>query len=95
MTTAFTLQTKIGLSVIMGLGVAASIFASFKTVQLRWIADAEDPTYSLGQVALWHYTELWSVLICGSIPPIHILFRVAYRKMGTILRLRSYPNQIS
>ncbi|KAF2438305.1 hypothetical protein P171DRAFT_504428 [Karstenula rhodostoma CBS 690.94] len=69
------LQTKISLSVLMGLGVFAMVFSIVKTIKLQAISEKGDPTYALADLAIWWTLEAYMVLLAASIPTLKPVVR--------------------
>lgn len=80
---AFSLPTKIGLSVLMGLGVVAGACTIVKTVNLKLLTKLEDTTWTLAELILWNQTEMWVVFIVSCMPPTTAFFRFAYRESAS------------
>ncbi|KAJ5289221.1 hypothetical protein N7478_002251 [Penicillium angulare] len=76
-------RVKIGLCVLMGLGVAACVCAIVKTTTLRVIAETEDVTYYMAQLIILNETEKWVVFIVGCIPPIRPLLMIVFHRLLT------------
>ncbi|KAK3207682.1 hypothetical protein GRF29_96g28712 [Pseudopithomyces chartarum] len=69
------LQTKISLSILMGLGVFAMVFSIVKTIKLQAISEKGDPTYALADLGLWFTLEAYMVLLAASIPTLKPVVR--------------------
>ncbi|KOC08623.1 hypothetical protein AFLA70_391g000860 [Aspergillus flavus AF70] len=82
---AFSLPTKIGLSVLMGLGVVAGACTIVKTVNLKLLTKLEDTTctYSRETLTIVAETEMWVVFIVSCMPPTTAFFRFAYRESAS------------
>ncbi|KAJ5949796.1 hypothetical protein N7454_001380 [Penicillium verhagenii] len=76
-------RVKIGLCVLMGLGVAACVCAIVKTITLRVLAETEDVTYYMAQLVILNETEKWVVFIVGCIPPIRPLLMIVFHSLLT------------
>ncbi|MCJ1277470.1 hypothetical protein MMC21_005283 [Puttea exsequens] len=74
-------KLKIGLCLLMSGGVIATACAIVKTVYIELISKTEDRTYVLTPLLLWAYSEMWAILILGSIPPIRPLFIRGFRRL--------------
>ncbi|KAL4778722.1 hypothetical protein BJX76DRAFT_362460 [Aspergillus varians] len=71
-----TLQVKIGLIVLLGLGIFAMVASVIKTTQLHILANANSsPTSATVNLERWLYIETYIVIITASIPLIRSLFR--------------------
>ncbi|OJJ44531.1 hypothetical protein ASPZODRAFT_134612 [Penicilliopsis zonata CBS 506.65] len=82
---------KIGLCVLMGMGIIASVCAIAKTVELSALTRTEDTTYFIGRLDIWNTTEMWVILIVGCIPPIRPLIVRILKKVSSTVYTRSYP----
>ncbi|KAJ5931120.1 hypothetical protein N7466_006613 [Penicillium verhagenii] len=76
-------RVKIGLCVLMGLGVAACVCAIVKTITLQVLAETEDVTYYMAQLVILNETEKWVVFIVGCIPPIRPLLMIVFHSLLT------------
>lgn len=91
-------STKVSLSFLMGLGVFAMICSIIKTIQLRAIAEKDDPTYGMCVLAIWWTLEAYMVLIAASIPTLRPLTNRAYpsqTRSGGILSNTSKSHNLS
>ncbi|KAJ5771596.1 hypothetical protein N7520_002125 [Penicillium odoratum] len=79
-------RVKIGLCVLMGLGVAACVCAIVKTTTLRVLAETEDITYYMAQLIFLNETEKWVVFIVGCIPPIRPLLMIIFHRLLTSVK---------
>ncbi|KAJ5089737.1 hypothetical protein N7532_008421 [Penicillium argentinense] len=68
------LSTKIGLCLLMGGGLIAGIAGINKTTAIASITHAEDLTYSIAKLDTWVLTEMWFIIIFGSIPVLRPFF---------------------
>ncbi|KAJ5168552.1 uncharacterized protein N7482_004146 [Penicillium canariense] len=68
------LSTKIGLCLLMGGGLIAGIAGINKTIAIASITNVEDLTYAIYQLNTWVLTEMWFILIFGSIPVLRPFF---------------------
>ncbi|OOQ84700.1 hypothetical protein PEBR_29028 [Penicillium brasilianum] len=85
------LRVKIGLCVLMGLGVIACACSIIKTTYLRVLSETDDVTYYLALLSTWNETEKWVVLIVGSIPPIRPLLVIIFRRLLSTVKSSSGP----
>ncbi|CRG84247.1 dihydroxyacetone kinase [Talaromyces islandicus] len=70
------LQVKLGLIVLLGLGLFAMVASVIKTVQIHVLASASsDPTMATVNLERWLYIETYLVIITTSIPCIRPLIR--------------------
>ncbi|KXL41908.1 hypothetical protein M433DRAFT_339467 [Acidomyces richmondensis BFW] len=76
---------KLGLSILMGLGVVACACSAVKTYKLSALSNTSDVTYYVGQLDIWNTTEMWIVLIVACIPPIRALLRqILHKAVSTV-----------
>ncbi|KAJ5923774.1 hypothetical protein N7454_009019 [Penicillium verhagenii] len=68
------LSTKVGLCLIMGGGLIAGIAGINKTIAIASITEAEDLTYAIYKLNTWVLTEMWFIIIFGSIPTLRLFF---------------------
>ncbi|KAL4887199.1 hypothetical protein BJY04DRAFT_177584 [Aspergillus karnatakaensis] len=69
-----SVPTRIGLSLLMGSGIAAGACAIVKTVKLGRLTTFTDATHQLGNVIVWNQTEMWVVFIVCCLPPTKVFF---------------------
>ncbi|KAJ5633418.1 hypothetical protein N7490_009757 [Penicillium lividum] len=79
-------RVKIGLCVLMGLGVAACVCAIVKTTTLQVLAETDDVTYYMAQLVILNETEKWVVFIVGCIPPIRPLLMIIFHRLLTSVK---------
>ncbi|KAK2606307.1 hypothetical protein QQS21_003238 [Conoideocrella luteorostrata] len=65
-----TLTKKLGLCVLLGLGITAAVFASVKTMFLTSLNERSDITWETYNLYVWSGLELFVIIVCGSVPPI-------------------------
>ncbi|KAJ5594910.1 uncharacterized protein N7459_001118 [Penicillium hispanicum] len=68
------LSTKVGLCLIMGGGLIAGIAGINKTIAIASITHEEDLTYAIYRLNTWVLTEMWFIIIFGSIPVLRPFF---------------------
>ncbi|KAJ6446468.1 S-adenosyl-L-methionine-dependent methyltransferase [Purpureocillium lavendulum] len=68
------LRLKIGLCLIMSGGVIAGIAGINKTVAIATITQTQDITYAIAKLNTWVLTEMWFIIIFGSIPVLRPFF---------------------
>ncbi|KAF2219404.1 hypothetical protein BDZ85DRAFT_252642 [Elsinoe ampelina] len=72
-------KVKTAFCLLMAIGILPAIAVICRIVSLPSIFSSADPTYDFGGFMLWAVTEVWMVIILGSIPPLRPLFlRVFY-----------------
>ncbi|KAI9669920.1 MAG: hypothetical protein M1831_006956 [Alyxoria varia] len=84
-----SVKRKIGLSVLMGLGVFAGVIAIIKTVQLPRLNHTTDLTYGFGIIALWSFIEADVVIIAASVPTLGSLATVAIQHSSIVSKIPS------
>ncbi|KAF2678561.1 hypothetical protein K458DRAFT_463462 [Lentithecium fluviatile CBS 122367] len=67
--------TRIRLCIILGLGLFAAVFGSIKLTYVKAFHNLEDITWAIADLDLWSVAELFMVIFCCSIPPLHVLWR--------------------
>ncbi|OAQ65152.1 hypothetical protein VFPPC_06312 [Pochonia chlamydosporia 170] len=65
-----TWKKKIGLCVLLGLSFAAAVFATVKTKYLTSLSGRSDITWETYDLYVWSASELFVIIVCGSVPPI-------------------------
>ncbi|PLB49693.1 hypothetical protein P170DRAFT_510197 [Aspergillus steynii IBT 23096] len=68
------LGLKIGLCLLMSGGIVAGVAGINKTIAIANITEATDQTYAIAQLNIWVLTEMWFILIFGSIPVLRPFF---------------------
>ncbi|UNI14258.1 hypothetical protein JDV02_000905 [Purpureocillium takamizusanense] len=68
------LRLKIGLCLIMSGGVVAGVAGINKTVAIATITQTQDITYAIAKLNTWVLTEMWFIIIFGSIPVLRPFF---------------------
>ncbi|KAJ5618513.1 hypothetical protein N7528_006624 [Penicillium herquei] len=74
-------KVKIGLCILMGLGVVACVCAIVKTTFLNVLDNTDDTTYYMAQLIILNETEKWVVFIVGCVPPIRPLLLIVFRRL--------------
>ncbi|KAL4909214.1 hypothetical protein BDW74DRAFT_78724 [Aspergillus multicolor] len=69
-----SITTRIGLSILMGSGIAAGACAIVKTIRLARLTTFTDATHQLGNVIVWNQSEMWVVFVASCLPPTKVLF---------------------
>ncbi|GAB7340524.1 hypothetical protein MBLNU457_6943t1 [Dothideomycetes sp. NU457] len=75
-----SLKMKIGFCVLMGGGIIAAISVAIRTYYINTLATNLDVTYAFADFMIWGGTELWCIIILGSIPPLRPLFAKLFGK---------------
>ncbi|EFY89839.1 hypothetical protein J3458_001505 [Metarhizium acridum] len=63
-------RKKIGLCALLGLSFTAAIFATVKTKYLTSLGGRSDITWDTFNLYVWSASELFVIIVCGSVPPI-------------------------
>ncbi|EAW14625.1 putative O-methyltransferase [Aspergillus clavatus NRRL 1] len=69
-----SLSVKIGLCLLMSGGIIAGVAGINKTFAIATIAETKDQTYAIAKLNTWVLTEMWFILIFGSIPGLRPFF---------------------
>lgn len=69
-----SLKKKVGLCILLGLGVVSGVCVVIKTILLRNFNVQTDETWVLVTAFSWHSSEIFLNIICGSIPTLPPLF---------------------
>ncbi|GAM89067.1 hypothetical protein ANO11243_071020 [Dothideomycetidae sp. 11243] len=69
-----SLRTKVGFCALMAGGIICAAAAIMRTYYITKLRHPTDPTWDLVPFLAWASTELWFVIIIGSIPPLRPLF---------------------
>ncbi|KAH8751604.1 hypothetical protein F5883DRAFT_692070 [Diaporthe sp. PMI_573] len=91
----FSIIKKIGLSVVLGLGIAATVVACLKISYLHVLSN-EDFTWTLPRLTIWTLTEATVTIVAACIPVLHPLYdraRAGLRKIFPSLRRRRQADQ--
>ncbi|KAJ5351996.1 hypothetical protein N7452_000970 [Penicillium brevicompactum] len=80
--------TKIGICLILGGGVVAGSAAIVKGISIKNITNIEDNTYAMANLNIWVFTEMWFVIIFGSIPTLRKVFIQFSRDIGSAIMHR-------
>ncbi|KAI8682384.1 hypothetical protein NCS56_00361000 [Fusarium sp. Ph1] len=69
------MATKVSISIILGLGVLASIATIVRLPYIKFYADPTDYPYNVGNIALWSVFESGTGIIAGSLPSLRRLLK--------------------
>ena len=69
-----SLNTKVGLCVLLGLGVVSGVCVVIKTILLRHVNPQTDVPWIMMTVFSWHSTEIFLNIVCASIPTLAPLY---------------------
>ncbi|KAF2148147.1 hypothetical protein K461DRAFT_325065 [Myriangium duriaei CBS 260.36] len=69
-----SLRTKVGFCMLMGTGLLCTIASTIRTVYVKKLTQGGDVTTELATFLAWANTELWFIIILGSVPPLRPLF---------------------
>ncbi|TKX25771.1 hypothetical protein C1H76_1917 [Elsinoe australis] len=78
-----TFKVKLGFCALMAGGVLPAVASVVRTVLLPTLITSKDITYDFGGFMVWSATELWAVIILGSIPPLRPLLTRFFSKVHT------------
>ncbi|PSK57844.1 hypothetical protein B9Z65_9046 [Elsinoe australis] len=78
-----SLKVKIGFCALMAAGAIPSLAVIVRTTQLKALSSSKDITWDFGPFMIWASTELWTVIIIGSIPPLRPLFLRLFSKVSS------------
>ena len=82
---------KLGLSVLMGLGVFACICAAIKTSKLTELNARADITFITVDLWIWNVNEINVIIFAACMPTLRPLFLVLFRRPGSEnYRVKSY-----
>ncbi|GAB7344698.1 hypothetical protein MBLNU457_3173t2 [Dothideomycetes sp. NU457] len=74
-----TMKMKLGFCVLMSGGLVTALSSALRTYYIRSLA-SRDFTHSTAHFMIWGGTELWLLIILGSIPPLRPLFAKLFTK---------------
>ena len=66
---------KVVLSALFGCGILAGVCAIVKTVNLSALSTTTDITHDLGALIIWNATEMYIVILAGSVPMLRPFFK--------------------
>jgi hypothetical protein len=75
---SITIEKKLGLSVLLGLGLVAAICGAIKTKFLASLSARSDLTWETYNLFVWSSAELFVIIVCGSVPPIKPLYDMIF-----------------
>ena len=78
------ISIKIGLCLIMGGGVCAGVAGIMKTISIEGITHTQDISYVTVDLLIWVLTEVWFIIIFGSLPTIRTVLQTAGHRVKTI-----------
>ena len=78
------ISIKIGLCIIMGGGVCAGVAGIMKTISIEGITHTQDISYATVDLLIWVLTEVWFIIIFGSLPTIRTVLQTAGHRVKTI-----------
>jgi hypothetical protein len=73
-------RRKLAMSFLMGGGYVVAVAAIMRLVSLRQLRLSTDSMYHAYPLIIWTYTEVWLILILGSLPRLHSLFLILKHK---------------
>jgi len=80
-------KRKIGLCVLMGGGIITCAVGIIKTIYIRLAPLTNDVTYSIYPLLIAAYTEMWLIVVFGSIPPLRLLFVHLHKRTRLVVSL--------
>ncbi|PNS17790.1 hypothetical protein CAC42_3185 [Sphaceloma murrayae] len=80
-----SLKMKIGFCLLMAGGIIPAAAGTVKAIMLDFLRKPNDITYEFAPFMTWAATELWLIIILGSIPPLRPLFVRLFRKAASTL----------
>lgn len=69
-----SLRTKIGFCALMAGGCLCAVAACVRTAYITRLRNPADPTWELVPFLAWASTEMWTIMLIGSVPPLRPLF---------------------
>ncbi|PNS21557.1 hypothetical protein CAC42_916 [Sphaceloma murrayae] len=78
-----TFKVKLGFCALMAGGILPAVASIVRTILLPGLFTSTDITWDFGGFMVWSATELWAVIILGSIPPLRPLFLRFFSKVHT------------
>jgi hypothetical protein len=72
------------LTIVFGLNILTSICSGIKTQYLAELANRTDQTWATYNIFVWVTGELFLMIVCGSIPTLHIVLRWFRAVAGSI-----------
>ncbi|CAI6336589.1 unnamed protein product [Periconia digitata] len=78
-------KRRVGLSILLGLGLFAAVAGSIKTSKLAKLGARSDLTWEMYDLIIWAGTENFVVLFCGCIPPLKPLWDQLGGRGGSLL----------
>ncbi|KAF2153101.1 hypothetical protein K461DRAFT_267742 [Myriangium duriaei CBS 260.36] len=89
-------RTKIGFCVLMAGGLLPAVAGIVRTIYSHRMLSSSDITWELVPFLMWSDTEMWFVIILGSVPPLRPLFeRVILGRVNLSSRDRRSTNRRS
>lgn len=85
-------KRKLGLCALMGGGYIAAIAGIMKTIYIKLITATTDVTYAEHPLIIWAYTEMWLIIILGSVPQLRVVFALLKSKASTKGSNSTAPN---
>ncbi|KAL9055446.1 MAG: hypothetical protein Q9162_003544 [Coniocarpon cinnabarinum] len=77
------LRLKLGLCILMGIGLFTAICSIVKTCQFKRVEATQDPTWAITPLILWGISEMWVILITASVAPLWPLIRQVAERIDT------------
>ncbi|KAF4552367.1 Hypothetical protein D9617_10g073480 [Elsinoe fawcettii] len=80
-----SVKMKVGFCLLMAGGIIPAAAGTVKAVMLDFLRKPNDITYEFAPFMTWAATELWLIIILGSIPPLRPLFVRLFRKAASTI----------
>ncbi|KAG8623949.1 hypothetical protein KVT40_008925 [Elsinoe batatas] len=80
-----SMKMKVGFCLLMAGGIIPAAAGTVKAVMLDFLRKPNDITYEFAPFMTWATTELWLIIILGSIPPLRPLFVRLFRKAASTI----------
>lgn len=77
---SLTMEKRLGLSILLGLGLVAAVCGAIKTKFLASLSARSDLTWETYNLFVWSSAELFVIIVCGSVPPIKPLYDMLFNQ---------------
>ena len=77
---SLSFEKKLGLSILLGLGLLAATCGAIKIKFLAGLSARSDLTWETYNLFVWSGSELFLIIVCGSVPPIKPLYDMIFKK---------------
>ncbi|KAF2157528.1 hypothetical protein K461DRAFT_273721 [Myriangium duriaei CBS 260.36] len=79
-------RAKIAFCVLMAGGLLPAAAGLMRTIYIPRLYVSKDPTYELSPFLTWAITEVWLIIILGSVPPLRPLFERTFKRAKAATR---------